>query len=62
MILVKSFRRGVSYDRFQLTYANLNEGDKVRKCYSRLKSTIQAHLYVGFLTKIFRKHVSFKRF
>ena len=30
MILAKFFLTGVSYDRFNLIYANLNEGEKVR--------------------------------
>ena len=39
---------GVSNDRFKLTYANLNEGDKVRECYSHLKLIMQTHFHVGF--------------
>ena len=35
MILIKSCLIGVSHDYFKLTYANLNEGDKVCECYSR---------------------------
>ena len=62
MILIKSFLTGVSYDRFKLTYVNLNEQDRVRECYNCLKLMIQAHLHVGFLTKFFIKHVSLKRF
>ena len=62
MILIKSFLTGVSYDRFKLIYANLNEGDEVRECYSPLKLMIQVYFHVVFLTKFFVKHVSLKRF
>ena len=40
------------YDRFKFIYAYLNEGNKIRECYSCLKMMIKTHLYVGFL-KIF---------
>ena len=36
----------VLYDRFKLIYAYLNEGDKVRKCYSCLKRVTQAQLHL----------------
>ena len=37
MILIKSLLTRVLYDCFKLIYAYLNEGDKVRECYSCLK-------------------------
>ena len=40
----------------------LNEGNKVRKCYSCLKMMTQAHLYVVFFTIFFIKRASLKRF
>ena len=43
---------GVSNDRFKFTYANLNEGDKVRECYSHLKLIMQTHFHVVFFDKI----------
>ena len=53
MILIKSFGQGFFlYDRFKFIYAYLNEGNKIRECYSCLKMMIKTHLYVGFL-KIF---------
>ena len=48
MILIKSFFTGVLYDCFKLIYLYLNEGDKVRECYSCLK--IWAQLHVDFST------------
>ena len=62
MILIKSFVTGVLYDYFRLIYAYLNEGDKVRKCYSCLKMIVQAHLHAGFSTIFFIKRASLKRF
>ena len=44
MILVKSYLTEVLHDCFKLAYANVNEGDKVRKCYSCLKLMMQAHI------------------
>ena len=44
MILVKSYFTEVLHDCFKLAYANVNEGDKVRKCYSCLKLMMQAHI------------------
>ena len=52
---------GALYD-FKLLYVDLNEGDKVRGCYSCLKWMIQAHLHVGFFKMFFIKHVLLKRF
>ena len=62
MIFIKSLLTGFSNDRFKPLYANMNERDKVRECYSRLKLMIQTHLHVGFLTKSFMKGVSLKLF
>ena len=62
MIFIKSFLTGVLHDCFKLMYAYLNEGDKVRKCYSCLKMIIQAHLHVGFFKIFFIKRSLFKRF
>ena len=62
MILIISFLTGVLYDCFKLIYAYLNEGDKVRECYSCLKLIVQAHLHVGFFTVFFIKRASLKRF
>ena len=53
MILIKSFLTEVSYDRFKLIYAYLNEGEKIRECYSCLKMIIQAHLHVPFVSQYF---------
>ena len=45
---MKSFLTGVLHDCFKLTYAYLNEGDKVREC---LKMIVQeAHLHAAFFT------------
>ena len=52
MLLIRSFLTGFLYDCFNL-YAYLNEGDKVRECYSCLKMMIQANLHVGFCLNIF---------
>ena len=62
MIFIKSLLTEVSNDRFKSLYTNINERDKVRECYSRLKLMIQTHLHVGFLTKSFMKRVSLKLF
>ena len=40
MILIKSFLTGVLCDWVKLIYPCLNEGDKVRECYSCLKMMI----------------------
>ena len=40
MILIKSFLTRILYDCSKLTYAYLNEGKKVRECYSCFKMTI----------------------
>ena len=40
----------------------LNEGDRVRKCYSCLEMTIEAYLHVIFFTIFFIKRISLKRF
>ena len=40
-------------------YAYLNEGEKVRQCYSYLKVMIQAHLHVGFSIIFFIKRWTF---
>ena len=44
MILIKPFVTEVSYDRYMLIYANLDEGNGIGECYSPLKLLIQAHL------------------
>ena len=62
MILIKSFLKGVLHDCFKLIYAYLNEGDKVRECYSCLTMMIQAHLHVGFFMIFFIDRASLKRF
>ena len=60
MILIKSFLTGVLYDCFILMYVYLNEGDKVRECYSFLRMMIQAHLHVRFFKIFFVKRASIK--
>ena len=62
MILVKSFLTGILYDCFKIIYASINEGDKVRGCYSCSKMIVQAYLHVGFFTIFFIKRASLKRF
>ena len=62
MILIKSFLTRVLYDCFKLIYDYLNEGDKVRECYSCLKIVIQAQLHVRFSTIFIIKRASLKRF
>ena len=62
MILIKSFLTRVLYDCFKLINVYLNEGDKVRECYSCLKIVIQAQLYVSFSTIFIIKRASLKRF
>ena len=62
MIYIKSFLTGVLYDYFKLIHAYLNEGHKVRECYSCLKMIVQAHLYVVFLPIFSIKRTSLKRF
>ena len=59
MILIKSFLAGVLYDCFKLIYAYLM-GDKVRECYSCLKTMIQAQLHVDFSVIFFTKRASLK--
>ena len=58
MILIKSFLTRVLYDCFKLICVCLNEGDKVRECYSYLKTVIQAQLHVGFSTIFIIKRAS----
>ena len=65
MVLISSFLTGsflTGYDRSKLIYEHLNDGDKVRECYSCLQLMIQPHLPVGFSEIFFRKHISCKRF
>ena len=62
MTLIKSFWRGVLYDRFKVIYAYLSEQDKLSKCYSCLKMIIQVHLHVGFFKIFFIKRASLKWF
>ena len=66
MIFIKSFSTGVLYDCLKLIHLYLNEGDKVRECYSCLKMMVQAHLHVGFFKIFFIKRsterASLKRF
>ena len=62
MVLTKSFLAEALYDRFKLVYGYLNEGEKVRECYSYLKLMIQGYLHAGFLKIFLMKHVSLKRF
>ena len=57
MILIKSFLTGVLDDCFKLMCAYLNDGDKIRQCYSCLKMMIQAHLHVGFFSQYFLLNV-----
>ena len=40
MVLIKSFLTGALYDHSKLRSVHLNEGDKVRECYSCLKLLI----------------------
>ena len=60
-IFIKSFLTRVLHDYFKLIYAYLNEGDKVCKCYSCLKTIVQAYLHVGFFAIFFIKSASRKR-
>ena len=62
MIFIKSFLTGVLYNCFQLIHSCLNEGTKVRECYSRLNMRIQAHLDVGFIIIFFIKRAPLKQF
>ena len=62
MVVIKFVITGVLRDCFKLLYVYLNEGDKVRECYSFFKTMIQAHLHVGFLKILFIKRASHKRF
>ena len=50
------------YDCFKLIYMYLNEGDKVRECYSCLKMIVQAHLHVGFFSIFFIKRALLNQF
>ena len=61
-ILIKSFLIRVLYYCYKLTYAYLNEGDKVCECYSCFKIVMQAHLHVGFFAIFFIERVLLKRF
>ena len=47
---IKSFLTGVLHDRFKLIYTYLNEGDKIRECYSCLKMIMQSYSHLGFFT------------
>ena len=60
MILITSFLTIILYNCFKLEYTYLNEGDKVRECYSCLNMMIQVHLLVGFLTIFFIKRETLK--
>ena len=62
MILIKPFITGVLYDYFKLICAHINEGDKIRECYSCVKMIVQAHLNVDFFPIFCIKPVSLKRF
>ena len=53
----KSFLTRVLNDCFKLIYAYLNEGDKVRECYSCLKMMIQAHVHVAIFSQYFSVNV-----
>ena len=53
-LFIKSFITRVLHDCFKLTYAYLNERDKVHECYSCLKMMIQAYLHVDFCHKVFQ--------
>ena len=61
MILIKSFITGVLHDCSKLIYAYLNEGNKIRECYSCLKMMMQAHFYVSFFTICLVKRESLKQ-
>ena len=61
MILIKSFITGVLHDCSKLIYAYLNEGNKIRECYSCLKMMMQAHLHVSFFTICLVKRESLKQ-
>ena len=61
MILIKSFKTGVLHDCSKLIYAYLNEGNKIRECYSCLKMMMQAHLHVSFFTICLVKRESLKQ-
>ena len=54
--------RGFVWFCFKLIYACLNEGDKIRECYSCLKMMIQAPLHVGFFKIFFIRLASLKGF
>ena len=53
MILNVQISTGALYDCFELIYTYLNEGDRVRECYSYLKMIMQAHLHVAFFHNTF---------
>ena len=59
--VIKSFLIEVLHDHFKVLYFYLNEGDKVRECYSCMKLMVEANLYVGFFTIIFFKHFLLKQ-
>ena len=62
MILIKCFLTVFRMIVSNLNTRNLNEGYKVRECYSCLKMVIQAHLHVDFFTIFFIKRASLLRF
>ena len=47
MVLIKSFLTGVLHGCFKLIYQYLNEGDKVRECYSCLKLMVHGYLHIA---------------
>ena len=62
-LFVKSFLTRVLHDCFKLTYAYLNERDKVYECYSCLKMIIYKPIYMLiFVAKFFSKRGSLKQF
>ena len=65
MILIKSFHifeTGVLYNCFELIYTYLNQGDKIRECYSCLNMMIQAHLHIDFIIIFLIKGASLQQF
>ena len=52
---MKDRERWVLYDCFKPIHAYLNEGDKIRECYGRLKMMIQANCHVCYFTIFFFK-------
>ena len=47
MVPIKSFLTGVLHGCFKLIYQYLNEGDKVRECYSCLKLMVHGYLHIA---------------